>query len=303
MRNTTNKSDLFGFLTTFQRRGCLGVLLFIFSGIPSLLSQELNARVEVNSSLVTGANRQLFRSLEEAMRTFVNGRSWTTNQLRTDEPINCAFTLVITEVLSASSFRGELYVQSHRPLKNSTYASPMLNVRDREMEFDYVEYQPLQFDLTFIQDNLTAAIAYYVYLIIGLDLDAHSLFGGTECFRNMEMIASNAQSMGWKGWGNRTTRGRSSIASAFNDSAQEGYRRMWYNYHRQGLAEVLPSIAYLSVLHSQRPSSILVKLFEDAKLDEVVTILAKMDIDEKKQAYESLLKLYPSRSTELERLR
>lgn len=294
--------------------GCVVILLFFLVGTSPLSAQELNAVVKVNSTMVQGANRQLFNSLEEALYTFVNGRRWTDNQLKPDERINCSFTLVIAEVLSSNSFRGELYVQSHRPVGSTAYSSPMLNVRDAEIEFDYMEYQPLQFDPNFIQGNLTAIIAYYVYLVVGLDFDARLPMGGTSCFRNMELIVASGQSYGWKGWERRNNRNRPAIAAVFNDGAMEGYREMWFEYHRRGLdildangepgsGKMLPSIRFLSDLQTKRPASVLIKLFGDAKLEEMVTVLSRVDAPERKQAYEALLKLYPARNNELGRLK
>ncbi len=298
----------------FVRHICLAILLFVLVGIsPPLSGQELNAAVKVNSSMVQGADRQVFSALEEAVRTFINGRRWTDNQLRMNERINCSFTLVITEALSAGSFKSELYVQSHRPVQHSTYITPMLNVLDTELEFDYTAHQPMQFDLNFIQANLTATIAYYAYLILGLDLDSRSLLGGTSCFRNMELIATNAQSYGWKGWERRSNRNRSAITTAFNDGAFAAYRQMWFDYHQgldvpsaggePGTEKIVPSVLVLSALQAKRPTNVLIKLFGDTKLEEMVNLLSKVDATQKKQAYEALMKLYPVRNTELGRLR
>ena len=272
--------------SVFFRYGCLAMLFF--AGILPLSAQELNAVVKVNSSMIQGANRQIFSTLEEALRIFINGCRWTDSQYRADERVNCSFTLVITEALSSNAFRGELSVQSHRPVENSAYTTPILNVRDTEMEFDYTEYQPLQFDPNFIQGNLTATIAYYAYLILGLDLDSRSPLGGTSCFRNMELIASGAQSYGWKGWERRNNRNRSAITAAFNDGALEEYRQMWFDYHRRGLdvsagngepgsEKIVLSILFMSTLHEKRPSNVLIRLFGDTKLEEMVTLLSRAD--------------------------
>ena len=299
--------------SVFFRYGSLAILLL--SGILPLSAQELNAAVKVNSSMIQSSNRQIFNTLEESLRTFINGRRWTDAQFRPNERVNCSFTLVITEALSANSFRSELYVQSHRTVENSTYVSPMLNQRDTEMEFNYMEYQPLQFDPSLIQENLTATIAYYAYLILGLELDSRFLLGGTSCFRNMELIATNAQSYGWKGWERHSNRNRTAIATAFNEGALEEYRQMWFDYHRKGLdvpaangkpgsgIEIITPILFMSALHEKRPSNVLIRLFGDAKLEEMVSLLADADVHEKKQAYDVLLRLYPARSTELGRLR
>jgi hypothetical protein len=300
-------------ISALFRYGCLVILLL--TGIFSLSAQELNAVVKVHSTGIGGTNRQLFVSLEEALRTFINGRKWMDVPLRADEKrIDCSFTLVITEMISSNSFRGELYVQSHRPVENSAYVTPLLNLRDTGMEFDYTEHQPLQFDPHFIQGNLTATIAYYAYLILGLDFDSRSSLGGVSCFRTMERIASGAQSYGWNGWERRNNRNRSAIATAFNDGALEEYRQMWFDYHRKGLdmpgengkpgsERIVPAILFLSTLHTKRPATVLIRLFGDAKLEEMVTLLSQADSRKKKQACEILLKLYPARSAELERLK
>lgn len=293
------------------------VLLFIaVTDMSPVSAQELNAVVKVNSSMVQGTNRQVFNTLEEALRNFINGRRWTDVPLHPDESINCSFTLVITEVPSSGSFRGELYVQSHRSVENTTYLSPLLNQRDKEIEFDYMEYEPLQFDPNFIQGNLTATVAYYVYLVLGLELDSRSPLGGTSCFRNMELIAANVQSYGWKGWERRINRNRTAIATAFNDGSLGEYRQMWFEYHREGLdaggggskpvagrEKVIPSILIMSDLHVRRPDNILIRLFGDAKLEEMVLLLSDAGVREKKQAYDALSKLYPARNAALEQLR
>lgn len=295
-----------------SRCGCLAIMLL--PGFFPLPAQELNAVVKVNSDMIRGANRQLFSTLEESLRTFINGRKWTDIPSGPNEKVNCSFTLVIHEEPSSGSFKGELYVQSYRPVGNAVTVTPMLNLLDKEMEFDYKESQPLQFDPSFVQENLTATVAFYSYLILGLDLDSRSQLGGASCFRNMALIASNVQSYGWRGWGRRNMRNRPAISDALNDGALEEYRRMWFDYHRNGLdaptgkgerrAEIIISaIEVLSDLHSKRPANVLPRLFGDAKLGEVVALLSKAGAPEKRQAYEALLNLYPARSVELGPLR
>ena len=285
------------------------------AGFCSLAAQELNATVKVNSSAVQGTNRELFVSLEEALRTFINGRRWYVDNVRTDEKIECSFTLVITEALSAHSFRGELYVQSRRPVRDAVFTTPMLNWRDREISFDYMEYQPLAFDPGYIRENLTATIAYYVYLILGLDQDSRYPSGGTACFRQMELIAANVQPYGWSGWAQYDrNRGRSAIASAFNDGSLAHYRHMWFNYHVEGLdkltgsdekgrEKMVSSAAVVSSLYAERPASVLITLFGDAKLDEMTNLLSQCSREQKQQAYEALKRVYPSRSAALNKLR
>lgn len=291
------------------------LLTICTGGFCSLSAQKLNATVKVNSSAIQGTNRELFISLEEALHTFINGRRWSDDNSGVNEKIDCSFTLVITEAPSAYSFRGELYVQSRRPVRDATFATPMLNMRDREVDFDYMEYQPLSFDPGYIRGNLTAIIAYYVYLILGMDQDSRYASGGTACFRQMELIAANVQPYGWSGWDRYgSDRGRAAIAAAFNDGSLEPYRRMWYDYHAAGLDQLnrsadrgldamASSVAVISSLYAERPTSVLIMLFGDAKLDELVNLLSRGNREQKRKAFESLKRVYPSRTAALEKLR
>lgn len=293
-------------------------ILFIISFFSVCFSvvqaQELNATVSVNSSKIQG-NRQVFTTLEEQLRTFINDRKWSDINFRATEKIDCSFTLIINEMPSATSFRGELLVQSRRPVFNATYTTSLLNFREPSFSFDYMEYQPLEFDPNNIPNNLSATIAFYVNLILGLDFDSMSSLGGTPYFRQMQTIANNVQPNNWSGWETfGSERNKYAIATAFNDPAFEPYRQMWYEYHRLGLDEmagnakkgrekVVTSLSVISSLYAQRPNSVLITLFGDAKLDEVANIFTKATREEKQKAYESLRNIYPTRTTELEKIR
>lgn len=295
-----------------MRRFLFAILFFSLS-LLIVHAQELNATVSVNSSQVPGS-RQVFNTLGEQLRAFINDRRWSEVNFSANEKIDCSFTLIIREMPSPTSFRGELLVQSRRPVYNANYTTPLLNFREPSFSFDYIEYQPLEFDLNHISDNLSATVAFYVYLILGLDFDSMSLLGGTPYFLRMRTIANNVQSNNWSGWetfGNE--RDKSAVAVAFNDPAFEAFRRMWYDYHRLGLDEmaanmekgrekVVTSLPVVSSVFAQRPSSVLITLFGDAKLDELVDIFTGSPEQEKRRAYETLRNMYPTRTTALERL-
>lgn len=285
------------------------------AGVFSLSAQELNATVKVHSNLIPGTHKQLFASLEEALHTFINGRRWSDLPGRSNAKIDCTFTLMITEALSASSYRGELYVQSRVPVHNATLKTPMLNIRDKQFEFDYAAYQPLSFDPHFVQDNLTATIAFYVYLILGLAGDADAPLGGTPSFRAMDEIVASVQSYGWRGWeSDRRSRSRTVMAAAFNDGSGEGFRKMWYDYHAlglnllstnasRGLENVAASVPFMSSLHEEQPGSVLIQMFGDAKLEELSQLLSNGSKEKKRDAYQSLREIYPTRGTVLDKLR
>lgn len=276
--------------------------------------QELNAKVNVNASKVQGG-QQLFATLQEQLYTFINERKWSEANFRAAERIECSFTIIVNEAAAPNSYRGELLVQSRRPVYNATYTTPMLNFRDADFAFDYTEYQPLEFNLNNLSGNLTTTIAYYIYLILGLDFDSMSPLGGTPFFKQMMTVASSAQSQNLPGWEfSSTGRTRYTLADTFNNEVFEPYRKMWYEFHRKGLDEmsenieksrenVLTSLPVISALYDQRPNSLLISLFGDSKLDELIAIIAGADRDVKDKSYELLRKTYPTRSAELEKLK
>lgn len=296
----------------YNYRLLISVLLILCTS-SNMLAQEINAKVRINSSKVE-SSRQAMQTLENELHTFVNNRNWTDVGFNSNERIDCNITLIISEASSATSFKGELYIQSQRPVFNSTYSSPMINYRDTRLSFDYFEHQPLDFDLNRFDNNLMSTLAYYIYLILGVDFDSMSPLGGTPYYQNMMTIATNAQSVNSAEWGSFTdSRSRSSLAAAFGNSSLENFRHMWYQYHRKGLDEmasnleegrknIVTSLAELTAIKSRQPNSILISIFGDSKLDEVVDIANKSDRDERREVVDILYNLYPARGNQIDRL-
>lgn len=293
---------------------CLFVWITAVAGVFSLSAQELNVTVKVHAQALDGTHKQLFASLEEAMHTFIKGHRWSDFPNKPNEKIDCTFTLLITDALSAGSFRGELYVQSRKLTGISSRMTPMLNIRDKQFEFDYTAYLPLSFDLYAVRDNLTATIAFYVYLILGLDADSEALLGGTPFYRAMEQVAISARSYGWRGWeSERSSRSRSVMANTFNEGYGEAFRKMWFRYHTwgrdrlstavEGGEDGVAVVTELALLHDEQPASVLIPLFGDAKLDELTQLLSTANVKEKQKAYQTLREIYPTRGAVLDKLR
>ena len=288
-------------------------VIFLLGAVVCTTAQNLNATVSVNSARIQG-NRQLFNTLEEQLRIFINDGEWTDVNSPAHEKIDCSFTLIINEMPSPTSFRGELQVQARRPVSGASYNTPLLNYREPSFLFDYTEYQPLEFNPDNISNNLVATIAFYAYLILGLDYDSMSPLGGTDCFRRMQTLASNVQPNNWSGWeAFGGERNKYAIAVAFNEPVFEDYRRMWHDYHRAGLDEmavnsekgrqkVVTSLPVIASLYARLPNSVLVTLFGNAKLDELVNVFTGAPEQEKRAAYEMLRNIYPTQTAVLERL-
>ena len=292
---------------------CLGLL----SIAPVLTeAQELNARVTINSDQVQATNKQVFTTLQNALTEFINNKKWTDATFAINERIECSMTILITEIVSDNSFKGEIQVQARRPVYNSSYTTTLLNHRDTEFSFDYTEFEPLEYTENVLNSNLIATVVFYIYTILGLDFDSFSPQGGSAFLQQAQQIVSLAQAQtSWTGWkAFENDRNRHALATALQDNTSEAFREMWYNYHRKGLDEMAANpdrgrttiIGLLPVLEqvkSTRPTSPLLQMFADAKLDEVVLIYSKATTQEKQEGYKMLSNLYPALTNRMESLK
>lgn len=304
-------------------RKCLS-LCFLVLAYTSLQAQigldkgfELNARVTINHSNIPGTgHEQLFNNLEIQISEFLNNRRWTGATFTSDERIDCSFGLVIKEMPAETHFKGELLVQASRPVYNSSYSTTLLNYRDTQLDFEYYEMQPFEYDGNTLNSNLTATLVYYVYLILGLDFDSFGLNAGTPYYQQAYQIVSLAQTeRDWSGWDAfARSRNRHTIITAMTDNMSGVFRQFWYDYHRKGLDELVANadrgrmniISYMDVLkqlYKQKPTSALFQLFADAKMDEVIGLYSKASMREKQEGYELLSTIYPGMATRLEAMK
>lgn len=279
-------------------------------------AQELNARITINSEKVQTTNKQVFKTLEEALTNFVNNRKWTDATFAVNERIDCTITIIISEMPSDNSFKSEIQVQASRPVYNSSYTTTLLNYRDTQLDFDYTEFEPLEYNENTINNNLIATVVFYAYTILGLDFDSFAPKGGSSFFQQAQQIVNLAQAQaswnGWKAFDNN--RNRHALSTALTDNTSDTFREMWYNYHRKGLDEmaanadrgrttILSFLPSLEQIKSTRPTSPLLQMFADAKLDEVVSIYSKATTQEKQDGYKMLSNLYPALTTRMEPLK
>jgi hypothetical protein len=278
-------------------------------------AQELNARITVNSDKVQGTNKQVFTTLQNALTEFVNNRKWTDATFNTNERIECSMTLIINEQ-SDNSFKGEIQIQARRPAYNSSYTTSLLNFRDQEADFEYTEFEPLEYAGNTLNNNLVATVVFYVYLILGLDFDSYSPLGGASFIQQAQQVVSLAQSQAsWPGWkAFDSNRNRHAVITALTDNTSEAFRQMWYTYHRKGLDEmsanpdrgrttILSALPALEQIKSTRPTSVILQMFSDAKLDEVAGIYSKATTQEKQEGLKMLSSLFPTQTSRLEALK
>lgn len=275
---------------------------------------ELNARITINSDKIQGSDKQVFTTLQEALNEFVNNRRWTDATFAVNERIDCTMTIIVSEYAD-NSFKSEIQVQARRPVYNSSYTTTLLNFRDTELNFDYVQFEQLEYTENTLTSNLTATIAFYVYVILGLDFDSFSPLGGKIYFDQAQQIVSIAQSQAtWDGWkAFDKDDNRHGLITALTDNTSDTFRRFWYTYHRKGLDEmagnpdrgratIIQALPSLKEIKNARPTSVVLRLLSDAKLDEIVSIYSKATAQEKQAGYKLLYELYPTETKRLEPL-
>lgn len=287
-------------------------LLFIS---PLIYAQDLNARVQILAPQIANSNKRILDILEESIKDFLNQRRWSADALQPQERIDCNFVITITEWDGSSNFKAEAQIQSNRPIYNSSYSSTLLNISDRDFAFTYAEGQPLDFSEQNFISNLSSLLAFYAYVITGVDYDTFSKLGGTPYFQKAQNVLNNAQSApnsGWKAFEN--LRNRFWLVENLNNKSYNPLRESLYTYHREGLdimaenkskgiKEILSIIPQLQKIDKQKQGSILNQIFFTAKADELISILSTADTPDRIKAYHALSEIDPSNSLKYEVLK
>ena len=284
---------------------CLAFLLMPFRA----QAQELNPTLTINTSKIQGTDKDVFSSLEGAIKEFLTHQVWTEYHFAENERIQCSFNLIVNQYDAQSGkMTCELTVQSNRPVYGSTYNTTVFNFRDTEVEFSYTEQDRIEYSPGITPDNnLTAILAYYSLLIIGLDFDTMSPNGGTDILRQVENIAAGAQSLG-SGWRSFDTKAnRYSIINDYMNGTLAAFRQLQYKYHRQGLddmtanadrgrATITESLSLLQQTRQAKSTSALPTLFTEIKKNELISIYSEGISKEKQQVKELLSQINPSLS-------
>ncbi|MGE0079199.1 MAG: DUF4835 family protein [Bacteroidales bacterium] len=271
--------------------GVKRIIFFCLFFVPVVLSaQELRCNVQVNSQKIQGTNRTVFQTLQTAIYEFMNNTPWTNHVYGFDERIECNILLNITEQSGSDEYKGTIQVQSRRPVFNSSYNTTMLNFLDNNLNFQYREFDKIEFSESSHLSNLSSILAFYAYIILGIDYDSFSNMGGNEYFLKAEKIVTNAQVAAEKGWkayeGNR--KNRYWMIENLLNTKYRPLRETYYRYHRLGLdrmsdksaegrAEIAECLALLQKVYREKPDAYLfgLQLFFDAKNDELVNVFSE----------------------------
>jgi hypothetical protein len=258
------------------------ILLFLV-GITN--AQQLNCSVQVNSDKIASTNNQIFKNLEKSISEFVNKTDWTGENFEQNEKINCSMVIILNSY-DSNQFSATIQVESSRPIFNSTYSSPVFNYNDKDFSFRYVEFENLLFNPANFDSNLVSVLAYYSYMILGFDADTYAKYGGKPWFDVAQQIMSVAQQSGYKGWSQSDgNQNRFFLINDILSGTYDAYRDAMYQYHREGLdnmtkdlksskEKIIESISTLSSIYKIRSNAFLIRVFFDAKGDEIVSILS-----------------------------
>ena len=289
-------------------------LTLLFTFYFSLLTssaQELQMKVNINHSQIQGTDVSVFENLQQTIEQFVNDRQWTELQFQKNEKIQCSLNITVNKyVREDNRFECTALIQANRPVYNSAYTSTLYNNRDASFDFVYQQFDQLNYTDEHIVDQLTALLAYYAYLIIGLDLDSFSPMGGTDILERCMYLVNNTQNLGFSGWkAFEDTRNRYAIINDYLDEAMKPLRQLQYDYYRKGLDEMANNAERgrteisgalendLKKANENKPLSLLPQIWTDYKRDELMSIYkGKGTQKEKEQIYELLMVINASQS-------
>lgn len=288
----------------------LPALLACFS-LP-LFSQELQVKVTINTPKLQTADPAVFQTLRTSVEEFMNNQKWTTDVYEPEERIKLDIVITISKELAANTFEAEVSLQSIRPVFNSNYETPMFKHQDKDVTFTYEQYQPVEFSQTTYLSNLTSVLAYYAYIVIGMDYDSFSPFGGEPYFQQAQDIvnrippnvASNVP--GWRA--SDSNRNRYWLIENLLSPKVRAFRKMTYDYHRQGLdamsedpalgrAIMTQSLESLEAVNRTYPNSMVLQTFANTKSDEIIEIYKGAGPQEKNTVVRTMERVDPPRAS------
>jgi len=295
-----------------MRKIIFSFILFTFS--VQAFAQEFNASVQVTAQQVEGTDKKIYQTLQQAIYEFINNRKWSNYQYKVEERIECTFMITITERVSSDEFKGKLNLVIRRPIYKTNYNSVLINHVDNDINFKYIEYQPLDFDENTFTSNLTSLLAYYVNIVLGYDGDSYSLFGGTPYFEKAQSIlnsAQNATESGWKAF--ESTKNRYWLIENIMNTTYSPIREASYKFHRLGLdvmteniengrTAVSESLELLRKVNRQKPGLFLLQLFLDAKRDELINVYSQAAPIDKTKAINILKEIDPANSSKYQKI-
>ncbi|MCD6112753.1 MAG: DUF4835 family protein [Bacteroidales bacterium] len=294
-----------------MRKLIISVFFLIISFVAS--AQEFNCVVKVISPQVQETDKHIYESLQNVIFDFVNNRKWSNHVYEMEERIECTLMLNIKN-RDMNTFSGELNVILRRPIFNTSYNSILFNYVDKDIQFEYVENQPLDYADNTFSSNLTSVLAYYSYVLLGLDGDSYSSLGGTDYYQKAKAVvdaAQNAKEPGWQAF--QSQKNRFWLIENLMNNNYYPIRNCIYEYHRKGLdtmydrlesgrSVIAGSLMPLKKVYNDRPNLFLLRVFFDAKSDELVEIFSQATSSEKNKVVSLLKEIDPANASKYQKI-
>lgn len=288
--------------------------MLIVSSVSIGHAQELNCRVVIESRQIQTTERTIFQEMETSFTQFMNDRQWTDDEFEREEKINCNIIITLVSQPSIGNYTATVQVLSARPIYGASYETVLFNFADRDWAFEYTQSQPLNYnDNTYIS-NLTSLMAFYAYMIIAYDYDSFESLGGDEYFNKAQQVVNNAQQAGNKGWNQfNSNRNRYWLVENTLNPQMKPFRNAFYQYHRLGLdvfAEdadgsritIEKAVKDIHAVNKIKPRSIYTISFLDAKYNEFVNIFTEGNLSIRRNVYNLLKEIDPSRGSDYEKM-
>lgn len=298
----------------------LSVLIIFIISFYQIKAQELQCNIQVNASQIPGTNKQVFQSMQRDFYEFVNSTNWTNHLYSPEEKIECNILITIKQQISTNSFKASIQVQSRRPVYNSSYNTTLLNYLDENLEFDYVEFEKLEYNENLYSSEISSVLAFYINIILGLDYDSYSALGGTEYFEKASKILNLAQNYNKPGWKAFETKKKNRywLITNIMDNDYEAIRMAYYKFHRLGLDvmhsklpegrnKITECLYDIQKIYRKRPDPIpnmvFYSMFFTSKADELVNIFSDAFPDEKARMMVLLNEIDNQNSSKYEKLK
>ena len=281
-------------------------------------AQELQAKVNVNHNQIQGTDNAVFENLQQTLERFINERQWTHLKFQKNERIVCNFNITVTQYdQSSNTFTCTALIQANRPVFNAAYSSTLFNIQDADFNFVFAQFDQIEFNEENIDNQLTALLGYYAYLIIGLDLDSFVPMGGEDVLQRCMNLTNNAQNLSFTGWkAFENSKNRFAIINDYLDGAMKPFRQLQYDYYRLGLDEMANSVERgrtnintaleknLKKSHEDKTMSLLPQIWTDYKKDELANIYSKKGTQkEKESVYDILFNINASQNATWDKIK
>ncbi len=274
-----------------KKTGLLFFLVFLLTS--GLFAQEFSCKVQINTQQVQGFDRSVVSNLKTAITEFMNNRKWTNYNFAPEERIECTLLFNVSQIISSDEFKGTFNIVLQRPVYKTDYRSPLLNMIDKNIRFKYQPSQAMNFSESTFSNNLTSLLAFYSYMMLGVDFDSFAPDGGTVFYEKAMTVVQTAQNSGFTGWQSfENEKNRYHFVEQFLNKAYEPLRTFLYQYHRKGLdvmadnviegrKAILNSFSLLKKVYYKRPGLYDLQLILDAKRGEIINIFSKATPAEK----------------------